>query len=329
MNACLRHVIGNGSHGISQPNAPGAIQTSGIRMRLKHIEAFNALMLTGTVSGAARLLHVTQPAMTQTLQHAELQLGYQLFLRQRNRLVPTTEAQALYPDVQRLMTQLEEVRRLASALGSGKANPGLRVLIVPSLAVRALPDALTIFRRRYKDTPIAIRTLHSNEIARAMALQEGDVGIVYGNVMHGGLQEEHVATGRLVCVSQLLQRGSDRRTTVALSDVLKEPFIRIDERDPLGAMLADQWSRLGMAPMGGMTVQTHHIAMVLAEQGFGPAIIDSFTAQARRSDTLHVRSITPEIPVEVRALIPRGVCSPRPIADFIAAMKTAIAHAAG
>ena len=44
-------------------------------MRLKHIEVFNAVMLTGSVSGAARLLHVTQPAVTQTLQHAELQLG--------------------------------------------------------------------------------------------------------------------------------------------------------------------------------------------------------------------------------------------------------------
>ena len=58
-------------------------------MKLKHIEVFNAVMLTGSVSAAARLLHVTQPAITQTLQHAELQLGYALFTRQRNRLVAT------------------------------------------------------------------------------------------------------------------------------------------------------------------------------------------------------------------------------------------------
>ena len=56
-------------------------------MRLKHIEVFNAIMLTGSASAAARLLHVSQPAVTQTLQHAELQLGYALFTRQRNRLV--------------------------------------------------------------------------------------------------------------------------------------------------------------------------------------------------------------------------------------------------
>lgn len=183
-------------------------------MRLKHIEAFNALMLTGTVSGAARLLHVTQPAVTQTLKLAELQLGYPLFTRQRNRLVPTREAQALYPEVQRLMTQLEAVRRLAGALGGGGPGAGLRILIVPSLAVRALPEALTIFRRRHADMPISVRALHSNEVAQAMALREGDVGIVYGNAGHSGLQEETVAVGRLVCVSRLRRPGSDKRTTI-------------------------------------------------------------------------------------------------------------------
>jgi len=289
-------------------------------MRLKHIEVFNAVMLAGTVSAAARLLHVTQPAVTQALQHAELQLGFVLFTRQRNRLVPTREAQTLYPEVQRLMSQLESVRRMAAALGSGEGHH-FRVLIVPSLAVQALPDALQIFRRKYPAIPVSIRTLHSNDIAQAIALQEGDVGIVYGRLPHPALHDELVATGRLVCVSAVQGRGADRRTTVALEDILREPFIRIDERDPLGAMLADQWSRRGLVPRAGMTVQTHHIAMVMAERGFGPAIIDSFTARASVGETLHTRSLVPEIPVEVRALLPQGLRSPRTVADFIEAFR--------
>jgi len=296
-----------------------------IIMRLKHIEVFNAVMLTGSVSAAARLLHVTQPAVTQALQHAELQLGYVLFTRQRNRLVPTREAQTLYPEVQALMSQLESVRRIAAALGSGE-GARLRILIVPSLAVRALPDALRVFRRRYPDMPVSIRTLHSNEIARAMALQEGDVGIVYGKLPHPALHDELVATGRLVCVAPQRSPGTDRRSTVTIQEILRGPFVRIDERDPLGAVLADQWARLGLAPRAGITVQTHHIAMVMAEQGFGPAIIDSFTAQAAGDGRLHVRTLLPEVPVEVRALQPQGLRSPRPVADFIAAFRKATAE---
>ncbi|MEP6502584.1 MAG: LysR substrate-binding domain-containing protein [Betaproteobacteria bacterium] len=295
-------------------------------MRLKHIEVFNAVMLTGTVSAAARLLHVTQPAVTQTLQHADLQLGYALFTRQRNRLIPTREAQLLYPEVQRLMSQIESVRRLAAALGSG-VDSQFRILVVPSLAVKALPDALQLFRAKFPQVPVSIRTLHSNEIARAIALQEADVGIVYGRLQHPAVHDDLVATGRLVCVTKAGDDVVDRRTTVALEDVLRTPFIRIDERDPLGAMLADHWLRLGLAPQGGMTVQTHHIAMVLAENGFGPALIDSFTAQASVGDRLHVRTLVPEIPVEVRAMLPQGVRSPKTTAAFIAAFRKVTALA--
>jgi DNA-binding transcriptional LysR family regulator len=144
-------------------------------------------------------------------------------------------------------------------------------------------------------------------------------------VPHPALQEQPVATGRLVCVSKVAARGADRRSTVALEEILQGPFIRIDERDPLGAALADQWSRLGRAPEAGITVQTHHIAMVLAEQGFGPAIIDSFTARASRSDTLHVRTLLPEVPVEVRALLPLAQGVSKPVADFVAAFRAVTA----
>ncbi|KQV97512.1 LysR family transcriptional regulator [Rhizobacter sp. Root1221] len=293
-------------------------------MRLKHIEAFHAVMLTGSASGAARLLHVTQSAVTQTLQHAEIQLGYALFTRQRNRLVPTAEAQSLYPEVQRLMSQLEAVRRISTALGSG-AQTAFRILIVPSLAVRALPDALQIFRRRHPDMAVSIRTLHTNDIARAMALHEADVGIVYGSMPHPALLEEKLATGRLVCVSRAGTRGTDRRTTITFSEVLRTPFIHIDEGDPLGIILADQWARLGLKPQPGITVQTHHIAMVLAEEGFGPAIIDSFTAQAASSGGLHVRTLLPEVPVDVKALLPQGIRSQQAVSDFIEAFKKATA----
>jgi DNA-binding transcriptional LysR family regulator len=293
-------------------------------MRLKHIEVFNAVMLTGTASAAARVLHVTQPAVTQALQQAERQLGYSLFTRQRNRLVPTREAQQLYPEVQRLMAELESVRRLAQALGSDEEGP-LRILVVPSLAVKALPDALRAFRERHPNRPVSVRTLHSHEIVRAIALQEGDLGIAYGRVSHPAVQDELIATGRLVCVAPTSQPGTDRRTTITLPEVLRQPFVRIDERDPLGALLADQWGRLGLTPRAGITVQTHHIAMVLAEQGFGPAIIDSFTADARSNPRLHVRQLLPEVPVEVRALVPMGVRSPKPVEDFVVAFREVVA----
>ena len=65
-------------------------------MRLRHIEVFHAIMQAGTISGAALLLHISQPAVTKVLQHCELQLGMPLFDRVRGKLYPTPEAQRLF-----------------------------------------------------------------------------------------------------------------------------------------------------------------------------------------------------------------------------------------
>jgi len=292
-------------------------------VKLKHLEVFHAVMLTGTLSGAARLLHVTQPAATQTLQLAELQLGYKLFSRQKNRLVPTAEALVLVPEVQKLIGQLEAVRRLAEAQKSDAATP-LRLLVVPSLAVVQLPAALRPFRQRHPGVALSIRTLHSKEIVQALALREADVGIVYGTQPPAGLEAQLLAHGRLVCVSQGgIGRGL-AGASVTLAEVVRQPFIRIDERDPLGALLAEQCARAGLKPGGEIVVQTHHTALVLAEQGFGPAVIDSFTAAARQDPALCVQAIEPEIHLGLYALQPPGTRSPRVAAAFIEAFQRTV-----
>jgi DNA-binding transcriptional LysR family regulator len=292
-------------------------------MKLKHLEIFHAVMLAGTISGAARLLHLTQPAATQALQSAERQLGYALFTRQKNRLVPTAEAQALMPEVSKLMGQLEAVRRLAEAQRAGRTAP-LRVLVVPSLAVVQLPAALRHFRARHAAAPLAIRTLHSREIAQALALREADVGIVYGHTPVAGLELVPLARGRLVCVSR--QRVG-RAATVTLQELARRPFVRIDERDPLGALLAEHAQRAGLPAVGEIVVQTHHTALVLAEEGFGAAVVDSFTAAAARSPQLHVQPLAPEVRVGLAALLPPEPHERRLALAFVDAFRLAVVSA--
>lgn len=290
-------------------------------MRLRHIETLHAVMVTGTISGAARLLNVTQPAATQALQHAELQLGYKLFRRVKNRLVPTQEALALYSEVDKLFVQLESVRRLSSSLAR---DPGaeLRILIAPSLTGHLLPMALQRFRRRYKHTPIGVRTEHSRDIAQAIALREADVGIAYGSHPHPAISEGVVATGRLVC---LRERVKSQRTSITLRELADQPVIRLHHKDPLGFVLADAASRLGVEFKGGITVQTYQTALSLAEYGFGPALVDQFTAANHRDGKLHRYDLEPEIPVQLVALRPASNIDHAACDHFVTCVKDAAA----
>ena len=69
-------------------------------MNLRQIEVFRAIMATGSVSDAARLLHVSVPAVSRVLSHTETQLNFPLFMRIKGRLSPTAEARRLYHEVE-------------------------------------------------------------------------------------------------------------------------------------------------------------------------------------------------------------------------------------
>ena len=151
-------------------------------MRLRHIEVFNAIMLTGSVSAAARLINITQPAVSRTLQHAEIQLGFALFQRAKGRLTATTEALALYPHIERLFAQLDEVQRLAANLRTASDAGELRILTVLALSYEVLPRALKKFREQHPAVAVTVESLHSPQIMSALLLQEADVGFAFSPV---------------------------------------------------------------------------------------------------------------------------------------------------
>ena len=76
-------------------------------MRLRHIEIFEAIRRTGSLTQAAAALHITQPAASKLLASAEAQLGFKLFERVKGRLVATREADILTPGVARLNQDLD------------------------------------------------------------------------------------------------------------------------------------------------------------------------------------------------------------------------------
>lgn len=82
-------------------------------MNLRQLEVFRAVMLTGSVSDAARLLHVSVPAVSRLLAHTESRLGFALFERIKGRLHPTAEARRrLYQEVDQVYAGVRRISEL-------------------------------------------------------------------------------------------------------------------------------------------------------------------------------------------------------------------------
>lgn len=272
-------------------------------MRLRQIEVFRAVMLTGTVSEAARLLHVSQPVVTRVLQHAEASLGFRLFDRQRGRLQPTPEAQALYGDVERLYGEIERVRRVSESLrhkGAGR----LRVAATPSLANPLLVPAVRRFCARHPDTQVQVLTHHTNEIVAALLANQIDVGFAFSPPRHEAISSVPVATGRMLLAvprAQPLPAGG-KRGVVPIRKVLERPFIGYDDDSSLGLLVRQTLARHALEPHSTLEVQTYSLALALVDAGLGLTLLDQYTALSANPANVALHDVQPELGFEIQML---------------------------
>lgn len=268
-------------------------------MKLAHLEVCNAVLLTGSCSGAARLLHVSQPAVTKMLQSAENQLGFKLFTREKNRLIPTTEALALHPEIMQIATQIDRLRDFSRSLATEKTSL-LRIDCSPSVAAKLLPTCLELFAVQFPNVSCHIETHAQALIVERLMRRQVDIGFALASIPNPAIIEEVIAQGVGVCVAP---HGtfSEAKTTVTWKDLSKCKLIRIPASGQFGGLLIEASHYNAELKPGGLAVTTNFLAMELAERGLGVATVDSFTAASADRAKVRVLPISPSTIVEMRA----------------------------
>lgn len=245
-------------------------------MRLRQIEVFRAVMLTGSASQAARLLHVSQPVVSRVLRHAELQLGFPLFERQRGGLLPTPEAKALFGQVQRAWGEIERVDALAGNLRRGGGGL-LRIAATPSLASALLPDALAALRRTHPDVECELWASHTREIEAHLLAYDVDAGFSIEPAEHVALSIEALTAGEMVLVAPR-PWAQDVLRLDEHGWLAGRPYIGLDATTPLGERLAARLAATDWVPHSAYRVQTYALAGQMVAEGLGYAFVDAYTA---------------------------------------------------
>ena len=166
-------------------------------MRLRHIEVFYAVYTAGSISAAARSLHVSQPSVSKVLQHAQCQLGFELFTRVRGRLVATDEAHALFEEVKEIFDRMGSLRKAVTNIRNMDGGH-LRLAVVPSLGLHIAPSAIARYRQRFPQVTFDVQTLHHGDIFQALYERECDVAFAYMPPMHPRMQRRRLDSGELV-----------------------------------------------------------------------------------------------------------------------------------
>jgi DNA-binding transcriptional LysR family regulator len=294
-------------------------------MRLRHIEVFHAIMQVGTISGAAQVLHISQPAVTKVLQHCELQLGMPLFERVRGKLYPKPEAHRLFAETEKLNRDLQGIRRLAASL-KGRTVETIRLVSTPTIAVSVLPQAMSAWRRSFADTRCELATHHTSEIVNTLRLGEADLGLSLQDPRHPGILAEPIAQGVMTVIAPPGRWAAKQSNEPLTAAGLEGELIGYADNDPLGQLVAAACEAQGMQPRFHTVVQTYQIARSLVEAGGGMAVVDPFTAASGRG-RLQSRPWAPAITIQLYLLTPAHAPlshGARQLADNIATAARAL-----
>lgn len=273
-----------------------------MRMRLRQIEIFYHVYLAGSISGAARDLNVSQPSVSKVLRHAEDQLGVELFLRNKGKLVPTAAAHELYAEVEDIYARLSTFNRSLENIGNRRGGH-LRLGVLPSLSLSLGPELVAHMIGEDADATFALTTLHSSEMRAALFEKQVDITIGFEQIDDERLRAENIGSGGMVLVSG--ESVSLPGAKLDLSILNGAPFISMRDSGPLAHLVSSALKERDLTPKEIVSAHTYHVALSLVRKRIGMTITDEFTAYSHFASGLHRYPLRnfPKFPLHATALL--------------------------
>jgi len=242
---------------------------------LRQVEVIRAVMVTGTIGGAAKLLNVSAPGISRLVKYTERSLGIRFFQRQNGRYFPTSEAHNIFEQINGVYKKVEDLSGIISKIGHGALSE-LRVGSVPSISQVMVPRAIERVRRRYPDLGIDINILKIEEAIDYLLLGKGECVAMSYRLDHSGLDFLPLASGDLFCIVPLGHALAGRKQ-VSAAEMTRYPLIGIDPNDPYGRIMCNIFARNRLSYDITIKARFGTTVCALVKAGLGIAVIDQFT----------------------------------------------------
>lgn len=287
-------------------------------LNFRQIEAFRAVMQTGTTTAAAAMLHTTQPSVSRLLAQIQNATQIKLFDIHKGRLRPTHEARQLFETVQRHFLGLDRIEQSVAVMRKSGAG-SLRVGCTPALGLSVMPPVIHAFSRRYPQVHVNLQTVGSHALREGLLYGLYDVALTTSGISDPQIEAVPLHRSDAVCV---LHPGHPlaSRASLHVRDLKDQVLLTLNADDEIHQQFLGtlQQHRVEAAA----TVETTYSVTIcmMAAQGTGIGIVNPYVASVFARD-LKVLPLRPRCPVEASmALSPQS--APSAIAeDFVGLLK--------
>lgn len=292
---------------------------------LRALECFVAVADTGSITAAARMLYLSQPAVSHQIAVFEQEAGTALIRRDPRGVKLTTAGRAAVADARRAVDAAASSVRSAREAGN---SPGgiVRLGSVESLTVALLAPVVGRWHVQFPEVAITLReSSATDDLLDRLDSDEIDIAILPGPVPDRFsstiLAEEEIVLA--------LHFGYPlvEREFITLADINDRPLVQYAPENELGGWITQALARAGIRPEAALCTSVTATAPQLAAAGLGVAIspvgviasdfpgrVRSFTPQWFR-DVVAVTTSHPETLIErfVSDLAERGIQVPESI----------------
>ncbi len=288
-------------------------------LKIRQIEAFKAVVETGSVTAASQKLSLTQPAVSKLIAHLERSVGMKLFERTRGRLKATPEADIFYQHVSQSFSILENLLFVAREIKSLKRG-NITIVGLPLLCNAWLPQQSYKFARDKEDVSISIQTQSSTRILDWVGSGQVEIGL--GMVSEDArVRAELLASVEAVCV---LPRGHElaRKQVIHPQDFDGHSFVQTGgldgTRDKIAALFKtfDIQARMRFDTIVGSATCNFVAA------GAGVSLVNAVSAWEFQHMGYEIRRFRPELRFRIYLLTAKH----KPLSSLTAAFCEQMKH---
>lgn len=272
-------------------------------LNLRQIEAFRAVVHTGTISRAAQRLSISQPAVSKLIQNLEYSTGLRLFERTPGRVVPTAEAKVLFEEIERIFKGLESLQTFVGDIRTLHRS-NLRIGVMPALSTGFIQDILADYMAAYPQTQVAVHARSTAKVVEWLLAGNIDVGVSSHPVNnHSELTQISLHRSPYVCVLPK-DHPLTRKATLGPQDLENEPFVSFSPESDLRKAIDQIFETAGVRRQLRLEAAMAPTVCAFVARGLGISLLNPLYVGGF-SGSIVCRPFSPAVQSDIRILLPR------------------------
>ena len=281
---------------------------------LTALTAFSEIMRTGSGTAAGRVLGLSQPAISRMIARMERDIGFELFYRDKGRLVPTKDGLALADEVELALAGIARVHGLVRDISTHSVGE-IRMIAPPSFASGVLPGLVAAFMKRFPRVRVSIDSRSIPTTKTMLATRVVDCAFMRLPIDSDDLIAETMIRSGSVCVLRQ-DHPLAGLPTLGPAQIADAPVVTLGTATVMGRQIEQLFREQGRRQNIVAECHTTSAACALAGHGIGIAILNELLARPYARAPLVTRPFLPNLLHEYAFVVSAQTRLPRLLQEF-------------